>query len=171
MLHIYVDGATRNNGKENSYGGYGVVIFDDNNNLIDAYSEYFDNVTNNQMELKAFLKAFEVIYNKYRNESVIIYSDSAYCVNILTDWIFKWSCNNWKTSTGKDIKNIDIIHSLYEYYKINFFICQIEFSLIKGHSGIVGNQIADAIAGQNIKKISDIILNNNININLSEKIC
>ena len=30
MLHIYIDGACRGNGKEESHGGYGVVIFDDN---------------------------------------------------------------------------------------------------------------------------------------------
>jgi ribonuclease HI len=34
MLHIYVDGAAYNNGKN---GGYGLVIFDNDNNLIDAY--------------------------------------------------------------------------------------------------------------------------------------
>ena len=96
MLNIYIDGSATNNGKTNSKGGYGIVIFDNNQNLIDAYSEYFDNVTNNQMELQAFLKTFELLDTKYKNNKSTIYSDSAYCINILTSWIYKWSQNNWK---------------------------------------------------------------------------
>ena len=88
MLYIYIDGSCRGNGKNNSKGGYGIVIFDENRNLIDAYSEQFDNVTNNQMELKAFLKTFELLNSKYKNEQATIYSDSAYCINILTSCIY-----------------------------------------------------------------------------------
>ena len=166
MLHIYIDGACRGNGKEESHGGYGVVIFDDNQNLIDAYCKHFDNVTNNQMELKAFLKTFELLYTKYKNEKATIYSDSAYCINILTSWIYSWSKNNWKTSKGETIKNLDIILSLYKYYNINFFINQIVFTKVKGHDGILGNQLADALATADKKKFSNLILQNHININL-----
>ena len=49
MLHIYTDGSTKGNGKRGARGGYGIVIFDDTNNLIDAYKEQFDNTTNNRM--------------------------------------------------------------------------------------------------------------------------
>ena len=166
MLHIYIDGACRGNGKEGSHGGYGIVIFDNNQNLIDAYYKHFDNVTNNQMELKAFLKTFELLYTKYKNEKATIYSDSAYCINILTSWIYSWSKNNWKTSKGETIKNLDIILSLYKYYNINFFINQIVFTKVKGHNGILGNQLADAIATADKKKFSNLILQNHININL-----
>lgn len=100
MLHIYIDGSAKNNGKSNSKGGYGIVIFDENRNLIDAYRESFDNVTNNQMELKAFLKTFEVLNTKYKNQEATIYSDSSYCINILSTWIYAWSKNNWKNSKG-----------------------------------------------------------------------
>ena len=94
MLYIYIDGSARNNGKKNSSGGFGIVIFDNHYNLIDAYQEQFENVTNNQMELKAFLKTFELLNTKYKNEIATIYSDSAYCINILSSWIHKWSKNN-----------------------------------------------------------------------------
>ena len=39
MLHIYTDGSTKGNGKKGSHGGFGIVIFDDNQHLIDAYYE------------------------------------------------------------------------------------------------------------------------------------
>ena len=168
MLYIYIDGSSRKNGKK---GGYGIVIFDDNNNLIDAYQEQFDNVTNNQMELKAFLKTFELLNTKYKNEQATIYSDSAYCINILESWIYSWSKNGWKTSKGRTIKNLDIILSLYEYYNINFFINQIYIIKVDGHSGIIGNELSDALATADVPKFSNIILKNHIYIDLSEKTC
>jgi len=171
MLYIYIDGSAKNNGKPNSKGGFGIVIFDDNNNLIDAYCEYFENVTNNQMELKAFLKTFELLNTKYKNQQATIYSDSAYCVNILNSWIYSWSQNGWKNSKDKTIKNLDIILSLYEYYNINFFINQIYIIKVDGHKGIIGNELADALAANNLPKFCDIILDNHICIDLLEKTC
>jgi len=171
MLYIYIDGSCRGNGKKDSQGGFGVVIFDDRSNLIDAYCEYFNNVTNNQMELKAFLKTFELLNTKYKNQQATIYSDSAYCINILNSWIYKWSQNNWQNSKGEKIKNLDMILSLYEYYNINFFINQIYIIKVDGHKGIIGNELADALAQADVPKFSNIILQNHINIDLSEKIC
>ena len=171
MLYIYIDGSCRGNGKKDSQGGFGIVIFDDRRNLIDAYCEQFDNVTNNQMELKAFLKTFELLNTKYKNQQATIYSDSAYCINILSSWIYSWSKNNWKNSKGETIKNLDIILSLYEYYNINFFINQIYIIKVDGHKGIIGNELADALAQADVPKFSNIILQNHINISLSEKTC
>ena len=171
MLHIYIDGSARNNGRNNSKGGFGIVIFDDNHNLIDAYCEQFDNVTNNQMELKAFLKTFELLNTKYKNQQATIYSDSAYCINILTSWIYFWNKNNWKTAKGETIKNLDIILSLYKYYTIDFFINQINFTKVDGHKGIIGNELSDALATADVPKFSNIILKNHINIELLEKTC
>ena len=166
MLYIYIDGSCRSNGSKNSKGGFGIVIFDENRNLIDAYQEQFENVTNNQMELKAFLKTFELLNTKYKNQQATIYSDSAYCINILSSWIHKWSKNNWKNSKNETIKNLDIISSLYEYYNINFFINQIYIIKVDGHKGNIGNELADALATADKKKFSNIILQNHININL-----
>ena len=166
MLYIYIDGSCRGNGSKNSKGGFGIVIFDENRNLIDAYQEQFDNVTNNQMELRAFLKTFELLNTKYKNQQATIYSDSAYCINILSSWIHKWSNNNWKNSKGETIKNLDIISSLYEYYNINFFINQIYIIKVDGHKGNIGNELADALATADKKKFSNIILQNHIRINL-----
>lgn len=171
MLYFYIDGSAINNGKENSKGGYGIIIFDEYNNLIDAYCEYFNNVTNNQMELKAFLKSFELLNTKYKNQQATIYSDSAYCINILNSWIYTWSKNNWKTAKGNTIKNLDIIQSLYEYYNINFFVNQIYIIKVEGHKGIIGNELSDALAKADVPKFSNIILKNHIYIDLSEKTC
>lgn len=157
--------------KKNSQGGFGIVIFDESYNLIDAYQEQFDNVTNNQMELKAFLKTFELLNTKYKNQQATIYSDSAYCINILTSWIYSWSKNNWKNNKNQTVKNLDIILSLYKYYNINFFINQIYIIKVEGHKGNIGNELADALAAADVPKFTNLILKNHINISLSEKTC
>lgn len=170
MLHIYTDGSTKSNGKKCSKGGYGIVIFDDQN-LIDAYYEKENNTTNNRMELSAVLKVFELLNTKYKGLSAKIYSDSSYVINILTSWIYTWSQNNWTGSNKETIKNLDLVQSLYKYYNIDFFICQIEFIKVKGHQGIIGNELADALAQADLPKFSNIILKNHINICLQEKTC
>ena len=55
---IYTDGACAQNAKSAGPGGYGVVVLDDNENLITTYSEQYDYTTNNKMELSAILWAF-----------------------------------------------------------------------------------------------------------------
>lgn len=164
MLHIYVDGSAKNNGKQNSQGGYGIVIFDENQNLIDAVTAHYKNVTNNQMWLQSFLTTFEILNNKYRNINSTIYSDSTYCINIFTSWIYKWSQNNWTNSKKEVIKNLDLIKSIYKYYNIDFFISQINFVKVNGHSNIIGNELADALSTADLSKFSNIILKNHINI-------
>jgi len=42
---------------------------------------------------------------------------------------------------------------------------------VDGHKGIIGNELADALAQADVPKFSNIILQNHINIDLSEKTC
>ena len=116
------------------------------------------------MELTAFLKTFELLNTKYKNQKSTIYSDSSYCINILSSWIYTWSENNWQNSKKETIINLDIIKSLYKYYTIDFFINQINLTKIPGHSNIIGNECADALATKNLTKFTKIILENHINI-------
>ena len=123
------------------------------------------------MELAAILKTFELLNTKYKDIPVKIYSDSSYVINILTSWIYTWSQNNWQGSNKGTIKNLDLVQSLYKYYNIDFFICQIEFIKVKGHQGLIGNELADALAQADLPKFSNIILKKHIQIRLEEKTC
>lgn len=77
-----------------------------------------------------------------------------------------WNKNNWKTSKGKTIKNLDIISHLYILYQ-KFLKSQITLVKVDGHKGIIGNELADALAQSNRKKFIDIILNNNIKVDIT----
>ena len=54
---IYTDGSCQGNGKSENTCGFGVVVLDNDENLIYNYSKQTTNTTNNREELKAILYA------------------------------------------------------------------------------------------------------------------
>ena len=158
MIFFYTDGSCR---KNPGPGGFGVLgFYDENTNVIKfKYSEVCDSTTNNREELKAILKAFETIEKEHINEATI-YSDSAYCVNMLNDWIFNWARNDWKNSKKQTVENIDLVKPLYNYVTKNYFNCQV--MKVKGHHGNVYNELADALATSNFNKFAKIVNENGL---------
>ena len=137
----FTDGSCRNNGREGSSGGFGVIFVNDDGTYHSCYQKFCDNTTNNKEEIKAILYVF-LKYGKMR-PAPVVYSDSAYCVNMLNDWIFKWARNNWLKSDNKTPENLDLVTAFYEYYLKGY---QIDLRKIKGHAGIEWNEIADKLA-------------------------
>lgn len=136
---IYVDGSCRGNGTEHSSGGYGIIICNDNFKFIDCYQHLEENTTNNRQELKGILYCLI----KFGNQRPIVYSDSAYCVNTLTKWMYNWANNNWLKSNNQQPENLDLIQG---YYNLCLQGYVIELNKIKGHNGILGNELADKLA-------------------------
>ena len=158
MIRIYTDGSCK---KNPGPGGFGVVVLSEENNVLEYfYNEKCSETTNNREELKAILYAFELAQTKYKNEDCLIYSDSAYCVNICNDWIHSWARNGWKNSKKMTVENVDLIQLLYKYLNIDFFNCQVLKT--NGHVGVVGNELADALATFNDKKFKKIVKENNV---------
>lgn len=151
MIHIWTDGSSRGNPGP---GGYGVVILH-NNELLYKYSAQEKKITNNQAEMKAVLHAFQLAESTFPRESCIIHSDSAYVVNMCNNWIFTWAKNNWINSKNKQVENIELVKSLYKYLSKDFFNCQVVKTA--GHSNIVENELADALATNNTIKFNKII--------------
>ncbi len=56
-LTIYTDGGARNNPGP---AGIGVVLYDENKEIIETYKEYIGEATNNQAEYKALIKGLEL---------------------------------------------------------------------------------------------------------------
>ena len=88
-----------------------------------------DNLTNNIAELQAIWKGLRLVKHLWR--PVRIYSDSSYSINSI--------CGVFH---GK--KNRDIINPIIEYIKQ--YPLPVEFIKVKGHSGLLYNEIADGIA-------------------------
>ena len=167
MIEIYTDGSAKNNGSENNCGGFGVAALIEDSSAKNGFridytiSQQLDNVTNNQMELKALIFALAATQTRYKNEKCIIKSDSAYCVNMFNDWIYNWHRNGWTRAKNQPIENLDLVKQIWEYCKLEWPNFTVE--KISGHSGLLGNELADALATNNEAKIQKIFEENDIN--------
>lgn len=142
MRIYYTDGSATGNGTENSIGGFGIVEVDENNNILWEYQE--NNLkyeTNNSMELTAILYALNHIEIEEASFiKPIIYSDSAYCVNLINDWMYSWERNGWKRPKNQEVKNLDLIKQIFELANLA------EIRKVKGHSDNKWNNYADKLA-------------------------
>lgn len=140
-MAIYIDGSAHPNPGP---GGFAIVELDENNKVIFCHQEQRERTTNNEMELSAALYALAA-YGVEATEFYIpiVYCDSAYAINTLTKWKNNWKYNGWIKSDKKIPENLQIIQ---KYDKIEEKGCKIELRKIDGHKGILGNEIADALA-------------------------
>tara|TARA_Y100000768_G_scaffold379863_1_gene356168 strand:+ start:470 stop:892 length:423 start_codon:yes stop_codon:yes gene_type:complete len=133
-LKIYTDGACSGNpGK----GGWAAIILDGKNQLSISGSE--NKTTNNRMELMAAIMALKKIKNK---SEIIIYTDSRYVKDGITNWIKKWKLNNWKSSNKKPIKNKDLwikLDSSCQKHSVNW-------KWVKAHAENKFNNLVDELA-------------------------
>lgn len=154
MIKMYCDGSSKDNGKENNTGGYGLVIFRDDT-LIYHYGEQCTNTTNNREELKALIHALKLSQTAFKDEVCVIYSDSAYVVNMCNEWIRNWARNNWLNSKKVTVENVDLVKQIYNYIILDFPNFQI--TKVPGHSGVLGNELADAMATNNQVKFDKFL--------------
>lgn len=151
MTKVYfTDGACSANGSNKSSGGFGIVEME-NNNIIWEYQEFKSPTTNNEMELMAILTALRHIQDNGEVSFLkpIIYTDSAYCCNLINSWMYGWERNGWKRPKNQEVKNLEIIKEIYKLADIA------EICKVSGHSGILGNELADQLATGK-RKIKDI---------------
>jgi ribonuclease HI len=95
--------------------------------------------TNNRMELLGAINALEALE---RPTEITIITDSAYVKGGITEWIFGWKRRGWKTSTKKDVKNVDLWQRLDEAQARH----QVTWEWVKGHAGHPENERADELA-------------------------
>lgn len=134
----YTDGSANPNPGP---GGFGIVVLDNDENLITTHQEQEQNTTNNRMELKAILWA--VLFCSNKDENLVIYSDSAYCINTITNWMYSWEKRGWLKSDNQPPENLDIIKIFFNLNNIGY---KYELKKVKGHSGQKWNEMADLLA-------------------------
>jgi ribonuclease HI len=141
VVDIYADGACRGNPGP---GGWGVLL-----RARGVERELFGGeaeTTNNRMELTAVIRALEALR---RRCSARVYTDSQYVQKGITEWIHAWKRRNWRTADRKPVKNEDLWRRLDELAKAH----AIEWHWVRGHSGHVDNERADALANRGIDEL------------------
>ena len=134
MIKIYTDGSCL---KNPGNGGWAAIIFMNGKQI--SIKGNKKNTTNNQMELMAAIEALKKIPTE---QEVQIYTDSKYVKMGITEWINKWSQNNWKTSSKQKVKNLELWLELNEISKNH----KIKWFWVKGHAGDPINEEVDALA-------------------------
>ena len=137
---IYTDGACTGNPGP---GGWGAVIFDQDDKQRNI-SGSEKNTTNNRMELLAAIMSLKKIKS---NSEVIIFTDSTYVKNGITEWMKNWKKNGWKNSNKKPVKNKDLWVKLDKLCEAN----NVSWKWVKGHSTNEFNNLADELATNAIK--------------------
>ena len=137
---IYTDGACSGNPGP---GGWGAVIFDQDNKQKNI-SGSEKNTTNNRMELLAAIMSLKKIKS---NSEVVIFTDSIYVKNGITEWMKNWKKNGWKNSNKKPVKNKDLWEKLDKLCDSN----RVSWKWVKGHSSNKFNNLADELATKAIK--------------------
>ena len=81
--------------------------------------------------------------------NIIITTDSQYVKNGITQWIYNWKKNGWKTANKKPVKNKSLWIRLDEVISGH----KIQWEWIKGHSGHPQNERADELANLAIENL------------------
>jgi len=136
---IYTDGACSGNPGP---GGWGVVLQALKSGKLISSKEVCggeNQTTNNRMELTAAISGLKMLKKR---SVVTIITDSVYLKDGMTKWLPKWLSNNWKNSSKKEIKNIDLWKRIYALSEDHV----ITWQWVKGHSAHPENEKADYLA-------------------------
>jgi ribonuclease HI len=96
--------------------------------------------TNQLSELEALHQALLLVPE---GEEATITSDSLYAIMGCTHWRTNWEKNNWVSTSGKPVSHIELWKNVHRAYDK----CKAKLIHVKGHTGVEGNELADALAG------------------------
>ena len=137
---IYTDGACRGNPGP---GGWGVILsYRDRDKTLNGFDP---ETTNNRMELTAAIEGLRALS---RSCDIDLYTDSKYVIQGINEWIENWKSNGWKTAAKRPVKNVDLWQLLHQQDKHH----RVNWHWVKGHTGIEGNELADALANEAIDR-------------------
>ncbi len=137
---IFADGASSGNPGP---GGWGAIIATPEGHVTELGGGAHS-TTNNAMELTAVIRAIEKIHGHPGGATV--YTDSVYVIRGITQWIWGWRKNGWKTSEGADVANQDLWKKLSGELAKRGKENKVEWKYVRGHSGVAGNERVDEIA-------------------------
>lgn len=140
-VEIFTDGACRGNPGP---GGWGALLrFKGKEKELYGAAEL---TTNNQMELQAAIEALSCLKEPC---SVDLTTDSEYVRKGITEWMDAWKQRGWKNSQKQAVKN-------KEYWQVLDLLNkkhQVKWHWVKGHTGHVENERADALANKAIDEL------------------
>ena len=144
---IYTDGACKNNGSKNKLVSAGIGVHFSQNNYIQmpdiSQKLDIDTPTNNKAELIAILFALQECHKHSIENKIIIYTDSQYCIDAITNWYDQW-LKNGTLETKKNVSYIKPINTIMKMLDVSFIHIRGHTKKQDKHS--IGNERADNLA-------------------------
>lgn len=125
-MQLYTDGSANPNPGP---GGWSVVTA--TQVLIVGHSVH---ATNNRMEGTAILEALKWL----RGREAVIHTDSRLWVDTVNVWAPRWALSGWRKADGGTPANVDLVQEIMRERRSGQTLWW-----VRGHSGIVGNELAD----------------------------
>jgi ribonuclease HI len=135
---IFCDGACSGNPGP---GGWGAIVSTPGGEVWELGGGA-RSTTNNQMELTAATEALTSIASL--PGEVVLFTDSVYVIKGITQWIWGWKRNGWKSAEGNDVANREYWEKLLSAASPRGKA--LAWKYVPGHSGVPGNERADTIA-------------------------
>ncbi len=140
-IEIYTDGACRGNPGPGGWGA--LLLYGDHRKTLHGGEP---ETTNNRMELRAAIEALNALKGA---RAVILHTDSKYVMDGMMKWMPAWKKRGWKTANKKPVKNQDLWQALDEAVSRH----EIKWNWVRGHTGVDGNEEADALANRGIDEL------------------
>ena len=141
---IFTDGAAPNNQNGCRRGGLGVVVLNDQEEVLETYKarvepeEGHTTTTNNRREMLAVIKALELA-----EPEDIIHTDNDMIARGYNEWLKGWKLKGWKNANKKPVANQDLWQRID---KLKQEKPTVVVKWVRGHSGVYGNELADNLA-------------------------
>ena len=134
IVQIFTDGACKGNP---GIGGWGVLL-----RYGEHEKELCGKVTHTTMSRLSRPRSSKKVFSG----DFVVYTDSKYVQKGISEWIFNWKKNGWKTASRKSVANQELWQKLDELSQ-QF---NIQWQWVKGHNGNSGNETADRLANLGI---------------------
>jgi ribonuclease HI len=140
-VKIYTDGGCDPNpGK----AGSGMAVYRNEEVAELWYGLYNPMGTNNTAELNALHQALQLAQIESNNDkSVVIFCDSKYSIQCVTQWAVNWQKKGWKKAGG-EIKNLELIKEMFALHQL--LKDRVQVLHVNGHVGVEGNELADRMS-------------------------
>jgi ribonuclease HI len=140
-IEIYTDGACRGNPGPGGWGA--LLLYGDHRKTLHGGEP---ETTNNRMEMRAAIEALNALKGP---REVILHTDSKYVMDGINRWMPAWKKRGWKTANKKPVKNQDLWQELDDAVSRH----KINWKWVRGHTGVDGNEEADALANRGIDEL------------------
>ncbi|XP_068420324.1 ribonuclease H1 isoform X2 [Eschrichtius robustus] len=145
---VYTDGCCCSNGRRRARAGIGVYWGP--GHPLNVGIRLPGRQTNQRAEIHAACKAIEQAKAQNINK-LVLYTDSMFTINGITNWVQGWKKSGWRTSTGKEVINKE------DFMELDRLVqgMDVQWMHVPGHSGFIGNEEADRLARQGAKQPED----------------